>query len=66
MENLITGAITEIGMKIHFNSDIIPVKSKKLESLNIISEVILFNKLKNVITHFSNDHNRRIIIDLSL
>ena len=60
---LINGSIAEVGMKVNPESDKIKVNGKELKSINIIPQVILFNKPKNVITSCSDKHNRKTIID---
>ena len=60
---LINGSIAEVGMKVNPESDKIKVNGKELKSLQIIPQVILFNKPKNVITSCSDKHNRKTIID---
>ena len=62
---LINGLIAEPGMKVNPDLDSIQVNGQDLKSLNIIPQVILFNKPKNVITACSDNHNRKTIIDLS-
>ena len=61
---LINGSIAEIGMKVNIESDIIHINGKQLNNKKLISEVILLNKPKNVITSCSDSHNRKTIIDL--
>ena len=60
---LINGSIAEVGMKVNPESDKIKVNGKELKSINIIPQVILLNKPKNVITSCSDKHNRKTIID---
>ena len=60
---LINGLIAEPGMKVNPDLDSIQVNGQDLKSLNIIPQVILFNKPKNVITSCSDNHNRKTIID---
>ena len=60
---LINGSIAEVGMKVNPESDKIKVNGKELKSIQIIPQVILFNKPKNVITSCSDKHNRKTIID---
>ena len=60
---LINGLIAEPGMKVNPDLDSIQVNGQDLKSLNIIPQVILFNKPKNVITACSDNHNRKTIID---
>ena len=63
-EILINGLIAKIGMKVNPDLDSIQINGKELKNLNIISQVILLNKPKNVITSCSDNHNRKTIIDL--
>ena len=61
---LINGLKAEIGMKVNPDLDRIKVNGKELKNINIITQVILINKPRNVITSCFDQHNRKTIIDL--
>ena len=56
-----SGPILEIVMKVNLHFDSILVIGKELKSLKITPQVFLFNKFKNVITSYEDEHNKNFI-----
>ena len=60
---MVNGSFAEIGMRVNPRIDKILINGKELKNLDIKTQLILFNKPKNVITTCSDKHNRKTIID---
>jgi len=60
---IVNGLFAEIGMKVNPDFDNIYINGKELKTSNKNSQVLLFNKPKNVITTCSDKHNRTTVFD---
>ena len=61
---LVNGSLAVIGMKVNPDFDKIYINGKELNKVKTISQTVLLNKPKNIITTCLDKHNRKTVIDL--